>query len=59
MPSNLIISYSRSDKEQGHISQLVERIKGNFEAFAGRPQIAGSFNLRIFNVLFPGALDSD
>ena len=37
MPYDLFISYSRRDNVQGRITQLVERIKADFESFAGRP----------------------
>lgn len=37
MPNDLFISYSRRDNLDGRISQLVERIKSDFEAFANRP----------------------
>jgi hypothetical protein len=36
MAYDLFISYSRRDNEQGRVSQLVERIKADFAAFAGR-----------------------
>ncbi|MGC8493457.1 MAG: tetratricopeptide repeat protein, partial [Syntrophobacteraceae bacterium] len=37
MPKDLFISYSREDNKTGRITQLVERIKADFEIFAGRP----------------------
>lgn len=37
MPYDLFISYSRKDNTDGRITQLVERIKSDFEAFANRP----------------------
>ncbi len=37
MPYDLFISYSRHDNSDGRITQLVERIKSDFEAFANRP----------------------
>jgi len=39
MPYDLFISYSRRDNAQGRITQLVERIKTDFAAFAGRPLV--------------------
>ena len=36
MPYDLFISYSRSDNEQGRITQLIERIKADFAPFAKR-----------------------
>ena len=36
MAYDLFISYSRRDNEQGRITQLVERIKADFTAFAKR-----------------------
>jgi tetratricopeptide (TPR) repeat protein len=41
MPYDLFVSYARRDNENGRVSQLVDRIGGDFESFAGRP-------LRIF-----------
>jgi hypothetical protein len=37
MSSDLFISYSRLDNENGRVTQLVERIKADFASFAGRP----------------------
>ena len=38
MSYDLFISYSRRDNADGRITQLVKRIKANFEAFGGRPE---------------------
>lgn len=37
MPYDLFISYSRKDDGRAQVSQLVERIKSDFAAFASRP----------------------
>ena len=37
MSYDLFVSYSRRDNEQGRVTELVERIKADFDAFAGRP----------------------
>src|SRR5260370_28437428 len=36
-PKDLFISYSRRDNEQGRVTELVERIRRDFEIVAGRP----------------------
>ena len=40
MPYDLFISYSRHDDLQGRITQLIGRIRYDFEKFAGRPLAA-------------------
>ncbi|MGO8796941.1 MAG: tetratricopeptide repeat protein [Candidatus Sulfotelmatobacter sp.] len=37
MSYDLFVSYSRRDNEQGRVTELVERIRADFGAFAGRP----------------------
>jgi hypothetical protein len=37
MSYDLFVSYSRRDNPNGRVTQLVERIKADFAAFAGRP----------------------
>lgn len=37
MRYDLFVSYSRRDDESGRVAQLVDRIRADFEAFAGRP----------------------
>lgn len=48
MSYDLFVSYSRRDNQQGRVTQLVERIKLDFEAFAGRP-IVPFFDLTEIN----------